>query len=203
VIGLDRKAERQIDRGKGLSLARIGRCDQHAVTARHDGTVGGAREVANDLTLHDTIFFRDAGDRRARYHHPARGEPLAIDLALPVRDDRRGGARHLLARRCLCRGRGGGCGRRLDRRCRRIGRQDFGLRRFGSELRLLRLALGFGRKLRDVDRRRMLRRIKAEHVGRAFEQRGLALDGALVVHVLFLAHATMPRWTNSATSSSA
>src|SRR3546814_2860448 len=53
VIGLDRKAEREVDGGKGLALARIGRGDQDAVTARHDRAVRGPREIADQLALHD------------------------------------------------------------------------------------------------------------------------------------------------------
>src|SRR3546814_18635597 len=54
---------------------------------------------------------------------------------------------------------------------------------FRSGFRLL--LLGLGRQLADIDGRRMRARVDAKHVGRAFEQRGLALDGAVFVHSLF------------------
>ena len=50
---------------------------------------------------------------------------------------------------------------------------------------------------------RIVKRELIRNFGGAFEERGRALDFALIVHVIVPRHATMPRWMNSATSSSA
>src|SRR3546814_2982225 len=98
VIGLDREAQGKVDGGEGLALARVRRSDQHAVSARQDRTVSDAAEIADQLALHDAIFFGNAGHRGAGHDHAARREPFAVDTSLPRRDDRGRRLRDLLER---------------------------------------------------------------------------------------------------------
>src|SRR3546814_6885736 len=70
VIGLDREAQGKVDGGEGLALARVRRSDQHAVSARQDRTVSDAAEIADQLALHDAIFFgKDRKSTRLNSSH--------------------------------------------------------------------------------------------------------------------------------------
>ena len=46
--------------------------------ARQDRAIARAAEIANELALHDAIFFGNACDRRARHNHALRGEPVEV-----------------------------------------------------------------------------------------------------------------------------